>query len=97
MSKGNRGGNEEGTEGIEMTDLGKLLRSWTNSDNQACSDAADYIDNLEAQLKELEALLKAAQCPCCDGSGAYYSNMGEVCQCQWCDEVSELLPEDNDK
>ena len=44
-------------------------------------------------IKELEALLKAAQCPCCDGSGAYYDNMGEVCQCQWCDEVSKLFPE----
>ncbi len=35
-------------------------------------------------------LLEAAQCPCCDGSGAYYDNYGEVAQCQWCYEVEEL-------
>lgn len=52
---------------------------------------------LRQRVKELEQfyleaikLLDAAICPCCDKSGAYYDNNGEVCQCQWCDEVSRL-------
>jgi hypothetical protein len=35
-------------------------------------------------------LLDAALCPCCDKSGAYYDNYGEVRQCQWCYEVEQL-------
>jgi len=35
-------------------------------------------------------LLDAAACPCCDKSGAYYDNCGEVQQCQWCYEVEQL-------
>ena len=45
---------------------------------------------LRAEVKTLKALIKAANCPCCDGSGAYYDNQGEVCQCQWCDETKEI-------
>jgi len=41
-------------------------------------------------IAEAMVLLNAANCPCCDGSGAYYDNMGDVCQCQWCYEVKEL-------
>lgn len=45
---------------------------------------------------EALSLLAAAQCPCCDGSGAYYDSNSidqepEVCQCQWCDETKALL------
>lgn len=30
-------------------------------------------------------------CPqCSDGSGAYYDNHGEVCQCQWCFEANRI-------
>lgn len=46
---------------------------------------------LRAKLHEAKQLLTAANCPGCgDKSGAYYDNYGEVCQCQWCDEVSKL-------
>jgi len=58
------------------------------------------IANLEAEVARLRAenelaiiLLDAANCPeCGDKSGAYYSNDGDVCQCQWCDEVFNLKP-----
>jgi len=46
---------------------------------------------LEQQRGELVALLKIAGCPNCDGSGAFYSNMGDVCQCQFCDELTKAL------
>ena len=42
-------------------------------------------------IEALEGLLKAASCPCCDGSGAYLYNDGVVVQCQWCDETKKLL------
>ena len=42
-------------------------------------------------VDELVGLLGAAACPCCDGDGAYYDNMGEVCQCQWCYESKAAL------
>ena len=41
--------------------------------------------------EELVELLKAAKCPCCDGSGGYYDNYGEPTQCQWCDESKAAL------
>jgi len=44
----------------------------------------------KSKLDEAKDLLNAANCPCCDKSGAYYDGHGEVCQCQWCDEVSKL-------
>ena len=39
----------------------------------------------------LVTLLKAAKCPCCDGSGGYYTNDGEPAQCQWCHETKAAL------
>ena len=61
-------------------------------------DNGDYVLaedalKLQAKVQELEGLLKVAKCPCCDGSGAYYDNMGEVCQCQWCYETKAALKE----
>lgn len=57
----------------------------------------EEITTLRQRVQELEQfnleaikLLDAAICPCCDKSGTYYDNNGEVCQCQWCDEVSRL-------
>lgn len=46
----------------------------------------------EVERLKVEAikLLDAAVCPCCDKTGAYYGNHGELCQCQWCDEVKKL-------
>lgn len=45
----------------------------------------------EAQFKQLGSLLEMAKCPNCDGQGAYYDNMGEVCQCQWCHEREQVI------
>ena len=45
-----------------------------------------------ARMAELEGLLNVAKCPCCNGDGAYYDSMGDVCQCQWCYEKNELIP-----
>lgn len=47
-------------------------------------------DEKEKLIQVAVGLLNAAVCPCCDGSGAYYDDMGAVCQCQWCYEVEEL-------
>ena len=51
-----------------------------------CHEAAD-------RMEALEGLLKAASCPQCgpNKDGAYYDNMGQVHQCQWCYEVEAAL------
>jgi hypothetical protein len=56
------------------------------------SDLTDVqrIAVLNLRIMKMAELLDAAVCPCCDKSGAYYDNMGEVCQCQWCDEVNKV-------
>ena len=51
------------------------------------------IDRLKAENANLKALIKAADCPCCDKSGAYYDGHGEVCQCEWCYEYSLVMKE----
>ena len=66
-----------------MNDLKTRLKSYAVAD--------EFIVEILSHVEQLEVLLKAAQCPCCDGSGAYYTNMGEVAQCQWCDELSKLI------
>lgn len=43
------------------------------------------------KLNKAKELLKMAKCRHCDGSGAYYDNMGGVCQCRWCDERTRTL------
>ena len=52
------------------------------------------MDDHQAALKQAKIdavrLLDAALCPCCDKSGAYYDNYGDVHQCQWCYEVEQL-------
>ena len=55
------------------------------------------IDKDEQHIAELKSLLSVAKCPCCNGDGAYYDGMGEVCQCQWCYEVNEALPPEQPK
>ena len=44
----------------------------------------------QVEIAELEGLIVAAQCPCCNGDGAYYDGNGEVCQCQWCYETEDI-------
>jgi hypothetical protein len=46
---------------------------------------------LQTKNQKLKTLLTMAGCPNCDGSGAYYNNYGNVCQCQWCYEKEEAL------
>lgn len=47
------------------------------------------------ELDILKGLLKAAKCPCCDGTGAYYDNFGEPEQCQWCYEKEQAINDIN--
>ena len=54
-------------------------------------DKIGIVVDLECKVRELEALLKIAKCPCCDGSGAYYNGHDQICQCQFCDEKKTLL------
>jgi len=45
----------------------------------------------QQEVEKLRELLKVSACPNCDGGGAYYDNMGEVCQCQFCYEREQAL------
>ena len=77
-----------------MSELG-LLRSKLKSGDYDGADimqawiAIDELERLRAHVAEVKDLLALAKCPCCDGSGAYYDNHGEVCQCQWCYEKNK--------
>jgi len=46
------------------------------------------------RIEELAGLLKAASCPNCNGDGACYDNMGDIHQCQWCDETEKALSQE---
>lgn len=46
---------------------------------------------LVAENKYLTGLLGLALCKDCGGSGSYFDCHGNVCQCQWCYEVKEIL------
>lgn len=50
----------------------------------------------EAEIELLKGLLEVAKCPCCDGSGAYYDDYGNVNQCQFCDERYHALNEQSE-
>jgi len=80
-----------------LTRIGKLKdeRDDLEDNLQETLQNSEKIDQLEAQVKELEGLLKVASCPQCgpNKDGAYYDNMGEVHQCQWCHEVKAALQE----
>lgn len=45
------------------------------------------------KLNNAMQLLEVAQCPECDGSGAYPDQYGEPVQCRWCYEYGELWKE----
>lgn len=55
----------------------------------------DYAGVREARVANLEALLKAAKCPNCDGSGSIPRQVAEddweAEQCQWCAERERIL------
>ena len=53
-------------------------------------------EKLQAQLEAVRLLLEMAQCPQCNGDGAYYDGMGEVHQCQWCYERKAAIGEKTD-
>ena len=57
--------------------------------------AADAIEALQAQVKELEDLLRVAKCPNCSGDGVIAHGPDsrgdyDLEQCQWCDERAAL-------
>ena len=52
---------------------------------------AEYIVRACNAYLKITRLLKAAKCPCCDGSGGFYDNHGNACQCQWCDETKAAI------
>jgi hypothetical protein len=47
----------------------------------------------KAEYDTLIALLSVAQCPACDGSGAYHDVYGDPVQCQWCFERDQIIEE----
>jgi hypothetical protein len=47
-------------------------------------------DGSRSKIKELKRLLEMANCPNCDGGGAFY-HLGEMQQCQFCHERKEAL------
>ena len=55
------------------------------------------ITSLQVKVAELTGLLKEASCPTCNGDGAYYDNMGDVHQCQWCYETKKALKQEGAK
>ena len=66
-------------------------REGVEADGCYLIDSLEHIRTILAQQQEIERLrrlLGAAVCPCCDKSGAYYDNYGEIHQCQWCYEVN---------
>ncbi len=56
-------------------------------------------EELEGALEKAGSMLRHIDCPQCDGSGGFYDNNGNACQCQWCFEKSvieqALNPKDN--
>ena len=84
-----------------MSDLVERLRAlsrYEHSDFSVGNEAADTIESLQAKLEVAKGLLVAANCPECDDkSGAYYDNVGNVCQCQWCYEALQLIGESKDE
>ncbi|HYD35928.1 MAG TPA: hypothetical protein VD999_07760 [Vitreimonas sp.] len=70
----------------------KILAHKRPTDSRAAeSNDESLVTMTRDELNNALGLLKAAQCPCCeDKAGAYYDNMGNVHQCQWCYEVGEL-------
>ena len=67
--------------------------AWFGTDEDYYGETAltEANANLIAAAPELFELLEIAACPQCDGSGAFYDNHGEVCQCQWCDERKKAI------
>ena len=72
--------------------LERLARENTQARSMAEYWKAEHLAGNE-RIAELDGLLKAAACPQCgvNKDGAYYDNMGQVHQCQWCYEVAVLF------
>lgn len=54
-------------------------------------DARARNEMFKAQLNKARCLLKMAQCPNCDGSGAYPDRYVNPEQCRWCNERKAIL------
>ena len=73
----------------ELMDARDDLRAVMASDLE--SWMTDHVRVPVDSLERLRNLLLLGKCPDCNGSGAYYDNMGGVCQCQWCYERDAAL------
>lgn len=72
----------------EITELRHALSMVVNRRGKAVTP---WLAAYSLVIHDLFNLIDAANCPQCgDKSGAYPGNNGEVCQCQWCDEVGKL-------
>ena len=61
------------------------------------SKARSYLSGMAIVPVDAIKLLEIAKCPICGGGGAYYDDYGYICQCQWCDEKSNLLAATKEK
>lgn len=68
-------------EKVELSD-GSLGRALANA----------AAEKAQAEVQRLRAVVIAALCPCCDGSGTYL-DCGMPTQCQWCDHRRAALTE----
>ncbi len=92
------GPTEEPHGGIPVADSPLHEAIESDIDNEAnmtfIAHARQDLPDCTAEIERLRGLLKVAKCPCCDGSGGYYDNHGNACQCQWCDEVKQALEDE---
>jgi len=73
-----------------------LIEELNSIISKASVSSMEKVQKLQAKVERLKGLLNEAKCPCCDGGGAYYDNMGEVCQCQWCYEAKAALKKEGE-
>ena len=50
----------------------------------------------ESKLEAVRGLLQMADCPQCNGDGAFHDGHGQVHQCQWCYERTAALGDKHD-
>jgi hypothetical protein len=71
----------------ELLDLITAALKWEKHDTR--TPDAGLIEALEKAYGMIS--VEKGYCPQCgDGSGAYYDNDSNVCQCQWCYETEQI-------
>lgn len=80
---------------IDFEKFQDRLTANANDFDPIIMDIRAAYESLQREKADLVGMLGAIPkdyCPQCeDGSGAYYDNMGEVSQCQWCDIRDKAL------